>query len=132
MSTQFDPRNVPQWGGLPLGIALNIIPAGTTAEDIKEDREKRKLLVRAYRILDDLGVGKINGKYVDTLAGLEEKRERKAAAEAAARAEAREKKAATKAAACEVQPSRRSVRKPPKTATQHAIRGAAAERDSAA
>ena len=91
MSTmQFDPDKY-QWNGLQLGIILNLIPPGTTEEDVKSDPKKRKLLKKTYHVLAALGVGKVRGRFVDTPRGLQEKLERATAAEAE-----RRKTAATK------------------------------------
>jgi hypothetical protein len=93
MSEQSDPRQL-LWGGLPLGIALNLIKPGTTKDDVKRDRKKHNQLKKTYDVLNDIGVGKVNGQFVDTEDGVREKLAKAASDNAAAIAQARAKKAA--------------------------------------
>jgi hypothetical protein len=96
MSTQSDSYlDKPHWGGLALGILLNVIDEGTTEKDVRNDKQKHNQLKRVYEILAALRVGKVNGTFVDTPRGLQEKREKAAAENAAAAAEARARKAIT-------------------------------------
>jgi hypothetical protein len=93
MSTQSDSYlDKPHWGGLALGILLNIIDEGTTEEEVRNDKQKHNQLKRTYEILAAIGVGKVNGKFVDTPRGLQEKREKAAAENAAVVAHARAEK----------------------------------------
>jgi hypothetical protein len=72
MSTQF------LWGGVELGKHLGTIDEAWTEETVRKDSRQTNQLKKTYRILEELGVGKVNGKFVDTLAGLQEKMARAA------------------------------------------------------
>jgi hypothetical protein len=73
MSEQSDSHDALRWGGLQLGIELGLIEPGTTEDDVKRDREKHNQLKNTYELLKRLGVGKVNGKFVDTSGGIREK-----------------------------------------------------------
>jgi hypothetical protein len=81
-----------KWGGLELGIAINTIKPGTTKADIKSDPAQHNALKRTYGILGQIGVGKVNGQFVDTEDGVREKLARAATENAAAVAQARAEK----------------------------------------
>jgi hypothetical protein len=85
MSEQSDSYDALHWGGLQLGIALNLIAPGTTEDDVKSDPKKHNQLKKTYEVLKALGVGKVNGKFVETSSGLRERVTRAAANNAAAK-----------------------------------------------
>jgi hypothetical protein len=91
MSAQSDPGRL-RWGGLEIGIELDLIPVGTTKADVKRDPKAHNALKKTYKVLADIGVGKVNGQFVDTAEGAREKLARAASENAAAVAQARVEK----------------------------------------